>query len=216
MGPWFHREFERLGFLQQHCRILDIGCGCGRVAYTLAINPDLRERKISYTGMDVDCKSIEWCCDNIAPLNPRFSFLYADLSNRAYNPMGTVAATDYVFPFKQESFDLILLTSVLTHLMESELTHYLNECYRMLSPHGNLYASFFLFHNERELRQGLDRHPVQFKNCHGCYATVSRQTPEAAVAYQEHFVMELVHSIGFCVANDIMYGTQDIVLLKKD
>ena len=35
------------------------------------------------------------------------------------------------------------------------------------------------------------------------------------MAYQEHFVMELVRSIGFRVANDIMYGTQDVLLLTK-
>src|SRR5215212_3686620 len=59
-GNWFVNELCRLGLLGRGTRILDIGCGCGRVAYGLATDERLRELDIQYVGMDVDAASVAW------------------------------------------------------------------------------------------------------------------------------------------------------------
>src|SRR5437868_15178491 len=51
-GKWFVDELWRLGLLGRGTRILDIGCGCGRVAYSLATDERLAGLNIRYTGMD--------------------------------------------------------------------------------------------------------------------------------------------------------------------
>src|SRR5450432_676701 len=86
VGRWFLEEFRRLGLFSRGSAVLDIGCGCGRLAYTLAADEALRELEVSYAGMDVDRSSISWCQRQITPLNPRFAFYHADCYNPSYNP----------------------------------------------------------------------------------------------------------------------------------
>ena len=52
VGRWFLSEFRRLRLLHEGCRILDVGCGCGRLAAVFAKDPELVELGVSYTGMD--------------------------------------------------------------------------------------------------------------------------------------------------------------------
>src|SRR5712691_2629805 len=54
IGRWFLRELHGLGLLPHGARVLDIGCGCGRLAYALATDGTVRELEIGYAGMDID------------------------------------------------------------------------------------------------------------------------------------------------------------------
>ncbi len=162
VGAVFLEEFRRLGLFSPGARILDVGCGCGRIARALAPDRSLQELEIHYTGMDIDRASIEWCRRHIPPLNPRFQFYQADCSNRSYNPHGSISADAYVFPHPDSSFDLILLTSVMTHLLEQDMQHYLAEVSRMLAPGGVAYASFFLYASLDLAAGGAARHGIRF------------------------------------------------------
>ena len=134
VGEWFCGDLLRLGLLNRGTRILDIGCGCGRVAYTLATDRRVDGLQIRYTGMDIDRASVQWCSQNIATAHPGFSFYHANCESPSYNPGGSEAADRYVFPHPDGSFDLVLLTSVFTHLLEDAAVHYLAEVSRLLAP----------------------------------------------------------------------------------
>ncbi len=213
VGPWFRAEFERLGFWTPGCRLLDVGCGCGRLAYTFATDRRLRDLGLEYTGMDADRRAVRWCRRHITPLNLRFGFYHADLRNAYYNPEGQLEPATYRFPHPDGSFDLILLTSVFTHLLEDGLRRYLAELRRMLAPGGVAYASFFLFAGGEEAASGAQRHPLDFPSRQGHFALHREDCPERAVAYREDFVRGLVDSAGLRVL-DTMYGTQDVLLLR--
>src|SRR5579863_9865844 len=43
VGRWFLEEFRGLGFFSRDIQMLDIGCGCGRLAYALATDGPVRE-----------------------------------------------------------------------------------------------------------------------------------------------------------------------------
>lgn len=141
--------------LRTHCGltassdVFDMGCGPGRVAAPLTRCLDPAQGG-SYEGFDVMPKSIEWCRKAITPKHPSFRFQLADIHNAQYNPKGTQRADAYVFPYGDESFDVVLAASVFTHLRPFEGGRYLREARRVLRADGRQLSTWFLINEEVE------------------------------------------------------------------
>jgi SAM-dependent methyltransferase len=100
-------------------RILDFGCGSGRVIRRFLDVADVAELH----GCDIDASCIEWVKSNLAPE------VNAVLSG-ALPPL----------PYPDEHFDLVYATSVFSHLADSWAA-WLLELRRILRPGGVLIAS---------------------------------------------------------------------------
>jgi len=214
-GRWFVEDLKELGLLGRGTQVLEIGCGCGRLARPLAADTTLQELGLSYTGMDIDRASIDWCCRHISRMNSRFDFYHADCHNASYNPGGSVEASAYHFPHPDASFDLILLTSVFTHVLPDEMTHYVSEIARLLAADGVAYASFFLFGTHAESDRA-DRHRLDFSVIHPDYAVNRKDFPVNAVAFHEDFVRNAVQRAGLTLLGPPRYGRQDLVLIARE
>jgi SAM-dependent methyltransferase len=129
--------------------ILDIGCGSGRLARHFA---NYVQRPGRYMGMDIQKSYVDWCQDNISAANPAFAFYHQDIYNGHYNPEGKYEASEYRFPFEDDSFDLIILTSVFTHLLPEDASNYLREVSRLLKPDGYCYSTWFLLGHDVEVK----------------------------------------------------------------
>lgn len=220
-GREFLDHFIEIGHLQPHERVLDIGCGSGRMALPLTGYLDSTG---FYLGMDIVKPSIIWCRQNIASKFPNFRFLHFDLYNQRYNPHGQASAADYVFPLSDHSFDFIFLTSVFTHLLPNSTENYLREIARLLCLKGRVLATVFLLNDEQQRLADLDKNDIDFRYGSGSYRTRSESTPESAVAYSEPYFRELIDTSGLELGGDIHYGTwsgrpdglsyQDMVLLR--
>ena len=101
-------------------RVLDFGCGVGRVLRHFAADAEGGD----FWGCDIDEASIDWCRSN---LSPPFSFF----CNGDLPPL----------PHPDESFDLVYAMSVFTHLLDS-WSAWLLELGRLLRPGGYLVTSF--------------------------------------------------------------------------
>lgn len=120
-------------------RILDIGCGVGR----LPIGLRLRLGRIPpYTGLDVDAGSIGWCRRHLAA--PGVSFVHLDLANERYNPDGGELRPDYELPLPAASYDVIYLYSVFSHMRSADVKLYLREFKRLLEPDGQVFLTAFI------------------------------------------------------------------------
>jgi SAM-dependent methyltransferase len=116
--------------LQPHHHILDVGSGIGRMAIPLT---RFLDKNGAYDGFDVIQKGVDWCRENITAHFPNFRFRYVPLDNDLYRTDGDNAA-QFLFPYEDAQFDLIIVNSVFTHMLPSEVDHYLGEISRVIKP----------------------------------------------------------------------------------
>ena len=202
-GKEFLRHFIELAHLAPQARVLEIGCGSGRMA--LPLTRHLQDG--AYTGIDITPKSIAWCQQHITRRHPHFVFVHADLYNKRYNPEGTLQASTYPFPFADQGFDFIFLTSVFTHLLPADTTHYLQEIARLLAPQGNALLTFFLLDNRQAELAAAGKNDIRFDYGEGIYRVRDADVPESAVAYQESYIVEQLATWGLTLQSPIYYGT---------
>jgi len=180
-GEEFRRHFESLAGLRPEDRVLDIGCGIGRMARILV--PVLRPPG-SYDGFDIVLEGIQWCRERYAGTPAPFGFHHADLRNAVYNPQGREAPESYRFPFADASFDLAVATSLFTHVLPGTAERYLAEAARVLVPGGRLFTTWLLLGCSGP-PEGFTRIGPQLPG-----AVADPAVPEAAVAYEELWLRE--------------------------
>lgn len=223
MGREFFRYFVELGELKPHEQVLDVGCGVGRMA--IPLTGYLNEQG-GYEGFDVVPKGVRWCEENITPRYPNFRFRLADIFNKRYNPRGRFQAEDYTFPYEDDSFDFVFLTSVFTHILPNGVKNYTSEISRVLKPDGRCLITFFLLNDESLKLIEKGSSDWDFKHVRGRCRVVDPDQPERAVAYEENFVRRLYRRNALRMNKPIAYGSwcgrqkflgyQDIVVATKD
>ncbi|MBI1852235.1 MAG: class I SAM-dependent methyltransferase [Planctomycetes bacterium] len=100
-------------------RILDWGCGCGRIAAFFLKYSGMSE----VCGCDIDGRAVQWCDEHLKP--GKFS------TSQPYPPL----------QYGKESFDVVFGSSVFTHLDRELQRDWLVELRRILAPGGLLLVS---------------------------------------------------------------------------
>ena len=182
-GELYLRRFVELAGLTPDKAVLEPGCGTGRMAEPLARYLTTG----SYDGFDVVREAITKCERQI--IRPNFRFQHVDVANRFYNPEGRIRPEEFEFPYPDESFDFVFLTSVFTHMLPPEVKHYLGEIKRVLRPGGRCLATFFVLNKESlaAARNGGSRKHFPHKGDGYFYNAPNR--PEASVGYREEDVL---------------------------
>ena len=201
---------EFLAHLVEHAgltptdRVLDIGCGIGRLALPLT---QYLDDTATYTGIDPVRTGIDWCNTHIAPLYPNFTFHHLDVHHPLYNPTATTSTSAHPIPFAHSSFDLICLVSVLTHLDETDLLFYAAEAARLLAPGGRVFATAFLVNPPARdaMAQGLGHLPFD-RTQPGPVFFANPAAPLAAVAFDEDAFLEKFLRHGLHRREPTQYG----------
>lgn len=108
--------------LENGDRLLDLGCGSGRLASALAGRFD-----VAYLGLDIVPELLDYARTR-APASYRFEL-----------------NTDLAIPAADGVFDFVCAFSLLTHLQHEESYLYLADLARVLRPSGTLVFSFLEF-----------------------------------------------------------------------
>lgn len=182
----------RFAGLRPDDRILDIGCGLGRVVQPLAEVLTVG----TYEGLDTLQVYIDFC--NSIGLDPdRFRFRHADIYSSHYNPTATVKAEEFRFPWPDRTFTLAIATSLFTHLSDAATENYLRETFRVLEPGGRLFSSWFVLDgwavSSIEMFDSVP--PFDYQVEHGRVSDL--ENPEFAVAFDSEWLLQLFLGIGW-------------------
>jgi SAM-dependent methyltransferase len=188
VGVEFLGHFIRKGGLRKTNRVLDIGCGIGRMAVPLTQYLDFNNG--SYCGVDPVTGGIEWCKKNISARYGNFDFTHVDIAHNLYNPKGKVNGLELSLPFEPRQFDFIIMTSVVTHLPDEEVIAYLREIERLLAPGGRLFMTAFIVDKVARENASQKRDPrLAFERYDdGPCWFVPELPPLAAVGFDDGFI----------------------------
>jgi SAM-dependent methyltransferase len=181
-------------------RVLDWGCGCGRVIRYMD-----RVSGVSATGADVDPDNIAWCRANL----PHASYAHLPL----HPPTS----------FAPASFDLIYGISVFTHLREKVQFAWLEELQRIAAPGAVLLMTV---HGETALQ--YCRAPRSLLEClsRDGFVVTSENPQINDVIDDRTYYVNTAHDPGYLRAKWGRYfnvlriipgflGTQDVVVMQK-
>ncbi|MCX6187776.1 MAG: class I SAM-dependent methyltransferase [Bacteroidetes bacterium] len=184
-GNRYLKFFIELGGLRPEQHVLDIGCGIGRMAIPLT---KYLNQNGSYSGFDIVKKGIDWCNKNISYRHKNFSFKCVNLQNDLYKSDGD-NASHFVFPYADNSFDFIILTSVFTHMMPDEIKQYCAEISRVLKSGGTCFATFFVLDDESEKLMDEEK-KFYFKHDFAYYKLMDEKVKSANIALKKTFIVD--------------------------
>ena len=224
-GEQFLNHFIKYECVTPESSVLDVGCGIGRMAIPFT---DYLSEAGRFEGFDVDDKAIKWCSDNITPLFPNFKFQLSEVNNKFYNPNFPTIASEYVFPYNDNEFDFVYLTSVFTHMLPIDFENYLSEISRVLNPNGVCFITYFLITEDstaliKARKSTLNcKFPVKDCNC----LTANPEMPEAAIAYPVEYILDTYAKNNLTLTHPIFFGLwcgrkncfeyQDVIIAKKN
>ena len=221
----FLQYFLKYGNIKPDYKILEIGCGTGRMPIALT---KFLSNQGEYHGFDIVKSRIEWCQEAYKVKHPNFNFQVADIYNKNYNPEGKVLASEYKFPYEDNYFDFIFLTSVFTHMFAPDIQNYLSEIHRILKKDRRCMITWFVLNTESLTNiiccDNIHKlNKFKFKIDFGL--TSNKDRPEVAVAFYESFIRRIYAEAKLEISNPILYGSwckrqnfvshQDIIIAEK-
>lgn len=213
-GAKYADYFKRYG-LTPESKVLDVGCGLGRMAVPLT---HYLTKQGHYLGFDIMPKAIEWCNKEISARYSNFTFKHYQGGNDLYN---TEQIGFNPFPVKSNSYNFAILTSVFSHLQPDETTFFLEELNRCLEQDGIVFATFFVY--PEKLKAPLNP-SFAFPFDYGYYCLMNNQVKGANVAYRQDWLLDLItskgfhiqqHLPGFWLSGEKKNEFQDILILQK-
>ncbi|MBO0757308.1 MAG: class I SAM-dependent methyltransferase [Bradyrhizobiaceae bacterium] len=221
-GDEMAQSIVRLCRLSPGSRILEVGCGCGRLARALAsyLGP-----AGSYEGFDIVHALVDWCKRHLESPLPNFRFSLADIQAPGYNPAGVVAASAYRFPFAAGEFDAAVVSSVFTHMLAGEIENYITQLGRVLKPGAHMFITVLLFDEEAMRAVAQNATAFHFRHPVGPCMTFDRNCPREGIACPEAWLIDVLRHNGFGIGS-IQRGnwrqlrscevSHDIVVARRD
>ena len=134
------------------------------------------------------------------------SFSISNVCNRHYNPKGKYQASEYRFPFADESFDFAVLCSVFTHMVTEDMERYLSEVSRVLKTGGRCLITFFLVNESSLALMRANKSSIDLTINGGPCWVANASDPEEVTGYTEDFVRAVYENYRLKIKDPLHYG----------
>ena len=172
VGTELFRELAQRLRIDPAATVLDLGCGCGRMA--IPFIRLLSEGR--FHGADAWADGIAWCNDRLTGAGNADFHVNAVVNNYYFDDLDRAAHNDCGLPWIGDAtVDAAYAISLFTHLTRADAAAYLKEIGRVLKEDGVAYLTFFVidkfFWRHRE-RTGMhaaieEREPGWFQGYRG-------------------------------------------------
>lgn len=216
--------------LKPHHKILEVGCGCGRVATSLR---NFIKKPGAYYGLDVVPELIENAKMQIQ--NPLFHFTCMNVYSHMYNPDPKALKPEKVrFPYQDNFFDIVFLVSVFTHMIPPSIETYTKEIARVIKTKGKCLVTIFSLQNNPSYLKTKWGEKFPIETLHVLKSNTQKENfrvthldePETAVMYDLNYVLQLFGKNGMKLIGKPYFGQwsgnpcglthQDVLILEKN
>ena len=204
VGEEFLHYFQTFCKIKPTDKILDIGCGSGRMAVPLT---KFLDSSGIYEGFDIFPSGIKWCQKNISPKYNNFHFNLVDIYNKEYNPKGKIPSSKFSFPYENDSFDFIFATSVFTHMLPDDVENYFSEIKRVLKKNRKCFLTFLLLNSESLKAINEKKSKITFEQNDENFSLMYKDIPEHTIAYSENFIRVIHKKHGMIIEEPIKFGS---------
>ncbi len=177
----FFQEMSQRCYISETSSILDIGCGCGRMAIPFS----LLQSTGKYYGFDVWGEGIEWCQKNISSKRQDAHFFKVEAKNNYYFDERSKEENAFdLQPVPSDSIDVAFAISVFNHLVRKDCQSYIKEIARTLKKSGVAYITCFIidrFFNDYV--STTENYKAVYKEEPGCFYGYKGQDFFAGYAY---------------------------------
>ncbi len=176
---------QKYANLKPNSHVVDIGCSWGYLGFALAnfLNSDG-----AYLGVEVQIEATKWSKERLGWLGENFQFAHLDIHNDFYNPEGDIPRDQVRLPMPDQWVDVMIASSVFTHMLEDGVQGYLCEIHRVLASGGIAAFSY-----DDITYWGLSD---------GEYAIVDKKIPDKTTHYSRSKIQEMVAKAGLEAARE--------------
>jgi SAM-dependent methyltransferase len=196
--------------LNPNATVLDVGSGIGRTAVALT---NYLSEEGNYEGFDIVEKGVKWCLETITKDFPNFNFKYIPLHNDLYTEtMGN--AEKFTFPYADNTFDVVFLFSVFTHMQPEEVQNYLNEISRVLKPKGKCFSTFFIYTSDNEKILAFNNPKFTFPIERDNYRLMDAKVKSANIAFNILKIENMLLTNDLKIVNHVLGYWSNIVTIN--
>jgi len=208
-------EILKLSGLGQSDKLLDLGCGTGRLCY--AIKEYMPPQ--NYIGVDISCEYIR-----IATDTHKMEFRLTDIKHPIFNKNGSIEPKDYKIPANDGEFDFCAIIAVFNHCKYQWIKPIINEVSRVLKPTGICLSTWFIINRHYEYIKNTLPKRYQFNYINDLTYNAS-ETPCLNTAFSEPDLRKTILETKMRIIEPIRYGEwasgpapltgHDIMLLRQ-
>ncbi|NVO06889.1 MAG: class I SAM-dependent methyltransferase [Rhodoferax sp.] len=169
--------------------------------------------------------AVDWCTNEISTRYSTFNFIHANVANKYANDAQGDDAESYKLPFPDDTYDLVFLTSVFSHMRPEQIRAYLHEISRVMKIGGSCYATYYLIDDFAREQIANNKAAQRFKHDFGNFLSTHKRVPEQTIAVREQLIRSYYQESGLSIQEPILFGSwanrpihyhyQDVIVATK-